>query len=236
MEIFEKFLKFINEFNLKFTKYKYRKYLKTSIKSGEVKSLESADYSAKFSCIFEDRKKEVEKKVENIVKKAKNNPYKLIGYVEKHGTNVYKIKNADKILALINETEGFITPKKGIKALYLNLIINKKFSFKFRECFIIRDLALDPYCMIHQFYTWYAFKSGFAGYEYETQEKFNNLINSKDKKEKIDNFSISDILALKEAIHRDIEAIDFVIKLAKNSDGAKAAFQKMLSRVENVNI
>ena len=35
-------------------------------------------------------------------------------------TKVYKLKNADKILSLISENEGFITPQKGLKALYLN--------------------------------------------------------------------------------------------------------------------
>ena len=236
MEIFEKFLKIINEIYLSFTKYKYRKYLNTSTKNSDVKAIEGANYSVRFSCVFDERKKEVENKVENIVKKAKNNPYKLIAYVEKHGTCVYRINNANKILALINETEGFITPKKGLKALYLNMIINKKVSLKFNECFIIRNKAIDPYYMIHQFYTWYAFKSGFAGYEYETQEKFNNLINSNNKNEQIDNLGISDILAVKEAIHRDIEAIDFVIKLAKNNEGAKSAFKKMLLKTENINI
>ena len=113
-----------------------------------------------------------------IVKKLQNNPDKLLEYVERHGTKVNKIIKADKILALINETEGFITPKKGLKALYLNFVINKKISFNFEECFVLRNLPLDPYYTIHQFYTWYAFKAGFAGYEYETQEKFNALINS----------------------------------------------------------
>ena len=159
-----------------------------------------------------------------------------MNYIEKHGTKIYKIGAADKILALINETEGFITPKKGLKALYLNFVLNNKISLSFKESFIMRNLPLDPYYTIHQFYVWYCFKSGFAGYEYETQEKFNRIINAKNKKEKINKLSISDILAVKEAIHRDVEAIDFVIKTAKNNDGAKAAFQKLVNKTASVNI
>ncbi len=236
MEFFEKILNIFKELNLKYSKFKYRKYLNNTNRSRNVKSIVGENYSVRFSCVFEDRKKEVEKKVENIVNKFKRNPYKLINYVEKHGTKIYRISSADKILALINETEGFITPKKGLKALYLNFILNKKISFSFKECFVMRNLPLDPYYTIHQFYTWYGFKSGFAGYEYKAQEKFNQVMNAKNKKEKINNLSISDILAVKEAIHRDVEAIDFVIKIAKNNDGAKAAFEKLMSKTASVNI
>lgn len=236
MEFFLNFIYIFKKLNLKFTKYRYRKYLKTSNTSGGVKSIVGKDFTVRFDCAFEERKKEIQNKVAQIVKKTKNNPYRLIAYIEKHGTPVYKIKNADKILALIDETEGFITPKKGLTALYLNLIINKKISLKFNECFIMRNLALDPYYTIHQFYSWYSYKSGFAGYEYEAQEKLKSIAVSKNRSQKINSLSISDILAVKEAIRRDVEALDFVINLAKNTDGAKKAFGKMLAKEAPVNI
>ena len=236
MEIFIRFINFYKKLNLKFLKYKYRKYLKTSHNSGGVKNIIGNDFSLRFDCVFNDRKKEVEKKVEHLVKKAKNNPYRLIAYIKKHGTPVYKIDEANKILGIINETEGFITPKKGLKAAYLNFIINKKLSFEFGECFIMRDLPLDPYYTIHQFYSWYAFKSGFAGYEYEAQEKFKKIFYAKNQSEKINSLGISDILEVKEAINRDKEALDFVIKLATNTDGARNAFNKIMQRTSAVNV
>ena len=232
----EKIRKLIKKLHLKFLKYRYRKYLNNSNNLNGVKNIVGKDYTVKFDCIFEDKKKEVQKKVETLVKKAKNNPYRLIAYIEKHKTPVYKNQYANKILALINETEGFITPKKGLKALYLNLIFNKNFSFEFRECFIMRNGELDPYYAIHQFYSWYAFKSGFAGYEYEAQEKFKSIAYSKNSAEKMKNLSISDILSVKEALRRDVEALDFVINLAKNTDGAKQAFEKIMQRTSAVNI
>ena len=236
MEIFIKFIEIINKINLKFKLFKYRKYINSSQNNGGVKNIIGKDYHVRFDSVFEKRKKEIQKDIEKILKDVKNNPYKLIEYIEKQGTKVYKIKNANKILAIIDETEGFITPKKGIKALYLNFIINKRFSMSFNECFIMRDLAMDPYYTIHQFYNWYAFKSGFAGYEYDTQEKFKKVIYAKNRKEKIDTLSIADILAVKEAIHRDVEAINFVINLAKNTDGTKQAFQKIIQKTSAVNI
>ena len=236
MEFFIKFIELYKKINLKFKLFKYRKYINSTQNSNGVKNIIGKDYSVRFDSVFEERKKEIQKEIENIVKSVKNNPYKLIEYIEEHGTKVYKIKNANKILAVIDETEGFITPKKGIKALYLNFIINKTFSAAFNECFIMRDLAVDPYYTIHQFYNWYAFKSGFAGYEYEAQEKFKKVIYSKNRKEDIDTLSIADILAVKEAIHRDVEAINFVINLAKNTDGTKQAFQKIIKKTSSVNI
>ena len=236
MESFIQFINFYKKIHLKFLKLKYRKYLKTSHDSGGVKNIVGNDFSLRFGCVFEDRKKEVEKKVENLVKKAKNNPYRLIAYIEKHGTPVYKIADANKILEIINETEGFITPKKGLKAIYLNAVINKKLSTKFGECFIMRNLTLDPYYTIHQFYSWYAYKSGFAGYEFEAQEKFKKIFYSKNQKAKINNLSIADILEIKEAINRDKEALDFVINLAKNTEGAKNAFTKMMLKTSAVNV
>ena len=236
MELFYNFINFYKKLHLKFLKYRFRKYLKTSHSGGGVKNIVGKDFSVRFDSVFEQRKKEIEKKVENIVKKAKNNPYRLIAYIEKQGTNVYRINNADKILAPINETEGFITPKKGIKALYLNLVLFKKLSLKFDECFILRNLSLDPYCTIHQFYCWYAFKSGFAGYEYEAQENLKKVLYSNNRKEKLNSLSLSEIIASKEAIKREIEALDFVINLSKNTEGSKKAFEKLILKTANVNI
>jgi len=236
MEFFEKIINFIKVINLKYTKFKYRKYLIRSNCVNGIKSAEGKDYSLRFDCAFKDKKKEVLQKVEHIVKKAKNNPYKLLSYIEKHGTKIYKIKNADKILSLVNETEGFITPKKGIKAIYLNLMILKRFSLSFAECFIMRNLQPDPYCTIHQFYTWYAFKSGFAGYDYKTQEKFHSVVFAKNRESVIDKLSVSEILSVKEAIHRDVEALEFVINISKKTDGAKSAYKKMLLATEPVNV
>ena len=94
MEIFAKFIYFLNNINLKFKKYKYRKYLKTSNTSGNVKSFVGKDFTVRFDSIFEDKKREVQKKVENLVRKAKNNPYRLIAYIEKHGTKILQEFNS----------------------------------------------------------------------------------------------------------------------------------------------
>lgn len=157
---------------------------------------------------------------------------KLLTFVEEHGTPVYKIAHADKLLAKINEEEGFITPLKGFKAFYLNfvtgLFAQKKLylSFKSNEMFVMRDGEINIYYMLHQFHKWYGFKKNLPGYDEMAQDLFkDNLDNMSDSDVK--EMSIEEILALKEAIARDAQAAEFVIQLAKESTGAKKALDKM---------
>ena len=168
--------------------------------------------------------------VKNIVKTCLTNPELLLKFVEQQGTPVYKVAYADKILKKIDEEEGFITPMKGFKALYLNfmtgLFAQKKLhlSFKSREMFVLRNGEINIYYMLHQFHKWYGFKKNLPGYDEKAQELFKeNLDQMSDTKE----MTVEEILALKEAIARDAQAADFVIQLAKESTGAKKALDKM---------
>ena len=62
------------------------------------------------------------------------------------------------------------------------------------------------------------------GYDEETQENFKKAF-SDIKEGDFSGMSVGEIIGLKEA--RDAEAIDFVIKLAKEKSGAKKALDKM---------
>lgn len=174
----------------------------------------------------------VDAHIKTIVKKYLHAPEKLLDFVQEHGTAVYKIDNADKILEIIKEEEGFITPLKGFKAFYLNfvtgMLAQKKLhlSFESKEMFVLRDMPLNIYYMIHQFHKWYGFKENLPGYDAQTQEMFKeNFENLKESD--FTGMSIEEIIAMKEAIARDAEAVDFVIKLAKETTGAKKALNKM---------
>ena len=122
-----------------------------------------------------EKDKANQEKIENIIEKYINEPEKFFEYIKGAKTPIYKIKNADKILAKINEQEGFILPKKGLKALYLNLILNKKISFKTPEMFVLRNGELNTYAFIYQFYNWYCYKMKLSGFDDETQEKFKHI-------------------------------------------------------------
>lgn len=164
--------------------------------------------------------------VKKIVVKNIKTPEKLLEYMEKSGTKVIKTKFADKILDYVGLEEGFIAPKEGFEALYLNLMLNKKFGFKTAEMFILRDLPLNIYALSHQFHKWYSYKMNLPGYDAKTQEKFKRVFeyeNSNKAKE----LSYQEIMDLKEAIKRDNEAIDFVLELSREQESSSLSLEKI---------
>lgn len=177
-------------------------------------------------------KSKLEENVKNIVQKYKNDPNKLIAYVRKNGTNVYKLNYAQKILNLIGLEQGFICEMSGFKGLFLNLVTSVyssstlNFSIKSQPMFILENSKLDSYTVIQNFYKWYAMKLNLPGFEANAQNNFQKFMtNSCDAN--IKGLNITEILELKEAIARDAEAIDFVIKLAKSTEGSKKALGKI---------
>lgn len=150
-------------------------------------------------------------KIEKLIEKYIDEPKKLFDFIKGANTPIYKIKNADKILSKINENEGFILPKKGLKALYLNLILNHKFALKTPDMFVLRSYDVNVCAFIYQFYNWYCYKMKLSGFEDETQENFKHVFEICETS-KIDSLEYDEILKLKSAIKRDIEAIDFVKK------------------------
>lgn len=191
----------------------------------------SSSHITSFATMSLDAKKQkktqlLREKVRQIVKKNIKTPEKLLEHVEKSGTKVVKIPYADKILSYVNEQEGFITPRSGFEALYLNLVLNRKISFKTPEMFVLRDLPVNIYVMSHQFHKWYAYKMGLPGYDEASQEKFKRVFEFSDSK-KAQELSYGEIMALKEAVRRDMEAIDFVLELSKEHEGSKKTLDKI---------
>ena len=147
-------------------------------------------------------------KVEKILEKYSCDPKKLIEYIKGAKTPIYLVSNPEKLLGKIKEEEGFILPQKGFSALYLNLILNKKISFETSEMFVIsKDFSSYLFC--YEFYKWYCYKTGVKGYDIKTQENYKNVF-SLTSNSKIDELTFDEIIELKTAIKRDIEAIEFV--------------------------
>lgn len=225
----KKFVLKIVNLILRFQENKYKKKLETKIASssrGIKTQLSKDDTVILKNTVLDNMCEKLTEFVTPLIKNNIENPNNLLNYVKDNGTKVYKINNADKILALIGEVEGFITPLKGLRALYLNLILEKKISFSTQEMFIVRDLPLNIYFMAHQFYKWYGFKIEMPGYDATTQEKFKHIWEFENAANVL-KLDYSELVNLKEAIDRDIEAIDFVIKLAKESEGARQGFQNI---------
>ncbi len=160
-------------------------------------------------------------KVEKILDKYKSDPKKLIEYIKGANTPIYIAKNPDKFLSKIKQNQGFIMPQKGFYALYLNLILNKKISFKTSEMFVI-DKDFSSYLFVYEFYKWYSYKTGVKGYEIETQDKYNNLSSTN-----YENLTFDEIIELKTAIKRDIEAIEFVKNYSQKHNQSLKVFGKI---------
>lgn len=167
-----------------------------------------------------------QKRIEKLLDGYINEPQKLFEYIKGSGTKVFLNKYASKILSKINEQEGLIYPKKGLKALYLNLILNKKISFKTDEMFVLSSYNVNLVAMSYQFYNWYACKMKLNGYDFSTQEKFNNVFEICET-DKINDLSFEEIISLKNAIRRDIEAINFVKDLTMKKSTAKKNLEKI---------
>lgn len=205
-------------------KKRMEKLLKGKVCGKKIITTNGATLSIKDKLYEKDKTNQ--EKIENIIEKYINQPEKFFDFIKGAKTPIYKIKNAPKILARINEQEGFILPKKGIKALYLNLILNKKINFKTTEMFVLRNGELNTYAFLYQFYNWYCYKMRLSGFEDDTQENFKNVFEICET-DKINLLTYEEILNLKSAIKRDIEAIDFVKKMAQKFSMSKKSLEKI---------
>lgn len=179
----------------------------------------------------EDVKKEVERISTKIVKKYFGDIDKTIAILEKRGIKVYRTRFAVKILKNINEKQGFLTPLKGFKAFYLNffisLLCDKKLSFKMNtpSMFVFSGTPIDKYFLASQVYRFVAYRKKLPGFEYSVQDKFKKIYRNPNTKN-FNSLTAGDIFALKEAIARDVESVDFAVKLNAETE--------LLQKIDNL--
>ena len=165
-------------------------------------------------------------KIKKLFETFLDRPEKLFEYIKNGKTPVYKIQNAPDILKPIKEQEGFILPKKGLKALYLNLVLNKKISFKTSEMFVLRSYNVNLCAFLYQFYNWYSYKMNLTGFEDDSQEYFKHVFEICET-DKINSLTFEEVIKLKSAIKRDIEAINFVSDFIKETVTSKKNLEKI---------
>lgn len=225
MDIFQKIIYFFLERKEKALKKKLYKHLKTSNTNSTSKRVFSTSATMTLTSETEKNKELVKQNVSDIVKSCNGKPEKLLSFIESKGTKVFKIDNADKILAVIKEEEGLITPLEGLEALYINLWTHYGLSFKSKPMFIMRNGEIDPYYMIHQFYKWYSLQMKLPGFDFLSQKIFKIYLNSDGTI--LSNLNLDEMVGLKEAINRDQEATDFALSYAKSIEGAKKVLDKI---------
>ncbi len=176
------------------------------------------------STLAEKEKQRLEEEINLILNKYNYEPEKILKYIESQNTKVIFLDNASKLLAPITENEGFIYPAKGAKALYLALAAEKTFKLQTDAMFILSKGKINKYFFIYQFYNWFAYKNNIAGLDTESQELLKKYLYSDSP---VETLQLSDIYKLKDAIHQDKAAIEFVIKLCRNFEGTSQALNKI---------
>ncbi len=229
--LINKFVYWVLSVQEKVLRRNLKRTFKTSFTNSTSKVVFSKGNSLKLTTQTEKNKEKLKQEVQILLKKYENNPQKLLEFIEKNGTSVHKVPHAHLLLNAIGYEEGFVGSLKGSHALYLSFLTlifakGKSLSFNTEPMFVLRDLPVNPYYMIQQFHKWYAMKLNLPGFDSESQGNFQKFLNSSTDEE-INTLSLDEILGLKEAIARDVEAINFVIDLAKSTDGTKNAMKKL---------
>ncbi len=188
-----------------------------------------------FSLETEKLKDEIKIEAKEIVKKYFKAPEKLIQYIRTKGINVYRIKNAEKMLRVIGEEEGFITPKKGINALFLNIILGKKPFLTTSELFIFDEKSTEIYTIARAYYKYCGYTKKLPGYDYESQAVFKKLYAKRHQSSPFSNNTIDDLYSCKEALSRDMESINFAIELSREIENSKKALKK-IKETDSANI
>ena len=175
---------------------------------------------------IKDKREKITAEVKGIIKQLKNNPQRLCEYLENQGVEVHLIGRGERFFKRINESDGFITERKGYKALLINLAIGNGFKTKTEPMVIFSGDELDIYKLIRAIYTWYSYKEGMSGFD-EKSQRLLQLLHRKNEDKIIARLSIPELEGLKNAVSRDIEAIDFVTQYSKENAGAKNALNKI---------
>lgn len=234
---------------LKFKKYLTELYIRLFVqkkntnkkqcayfKNSTTKKAMNSSCTLSFTTETEKTKLKIHDELKPIVKKYINYPEKLKQYIRTQGIEIYTIKNADKLLDYVNEKSGFITPRKGFNALYINLLTSLmcerkiNLSLSSKEIMIFDSSKKQIYEIIKAFYKYNCYKKSMPGFDYKSQEVFRKIYNQNQRKNNTSPFegcSINDIYACKEAIARDIDSINFSIEIAREIENTKQAHDKL---------
>ena len=175
--------------------------------------------------LADGEKIKMEEELALILKSCNYEPTEVLKYIKNHNTQIFYIEKA-KALHSIYENEGFIYPQKGLKAIYISLLTEKKLLLKTKEMFILSKGEINKYYFIYHFYNWYAFKHGIAGLDTESQDLLKKYL-CNPTEEDFSKLQLSDIYKLKDAIKQDKASIEFVFKLCQQYESSKIALEKL---------
>lgn len=228
-------VKFILSFLLKLNAIKNNVLFGDIIGQNDVKSIKSktfftANETLQITSKMKTAVIDVNKDAKDIIRNYVKDPDALLKFIESKGTKVVKANGAQKILAMFGEVEGLVMPMKGFKALWFTLALNMfagsnlPVGFQSPAMFIMNDAPANFYFLAQNFYHWLSYIKGLPGYEEDTVMNFKNVWNPEFS---TSGMSVKQILALKQAVARDAEAINFVKEITRELIGAKSSLGKI---------
>lgn len=202
------------------------KHLRTSATNSTTKSVIAGNCSLTLNTQTNKNIEFVKQNMRDIVKNSNFTADFLLDMIKKKGVKVVYLKDAYKILALLNAEEGFVLERKGFEAFALNIIAGNGFGFSTKPMFVLEKGCKDFYFLLFHFYKMYGYFQKLPGFDYTAQALF-RLYSRDPEKCDLTQLGFEEMTALKEAIARDNEASDFVIEVAKQKDGAKNVMAKL---------
>ncbi len=162
---------------------------------------------------------EVSRQAKNLVKAGFRSPEALAFFVEQQGTPVYQLHGgvlASILLFSLGYDQGFIPPSDTRQYRMLVKLLKMQeakphCNFKF-GVFVVGKPLYTVGFLTHQLHHWLAYRSGMAGYNEKAQalykrfwEKHHGVVEPD-----VLDMSIEEVCLLKEAINRDLEALQFL--------------------------
>lgn len=205
---------------------------KNKLKKTYITECEDLTLSSKAKKISE----QVNELAKNLIKATKDDYSGLLAIMQSGNVKIIITQNLKLPMEILGYKEGLIPSHCSIKALLLSIFIKLstksdiKISFELPDLFITSKKNLEFYFLAHQFYHFLAYKNKLPGYDYKTFSLFTSLIHNKNTSNiSFRNMSLDKMLALKDIIERDKEAIDFVQSFARENIGAKNCIEEILS-------
>jgi len=236
-------MSFLDNLREKYRNFLLSQYVKNAKKQGydggsyvgsSSKTVVSNGATMRLATKTENLKQLVRDNAKKELVKYLQNPEDLLKSLAQNGVSVYRTKYSKVILSHIDEEEGFIVGQEGFYGLKLNILLSvfgfQPFSmaFKTKPMFILSDEDFNIFAFAEQFYKYLAHKHKLSGMDFRTQKKFSRINKYAPDSDTIyDKMPLNDLLALKEAVARSIEAVNFAAEFTKEFKVSKKAFDNM---------
>lgn len=176
--------------------------------------------------------REIAESARETVRHFYREPRQLAIFIERHQTPVYVLQNAlfaNFCLWALGFEPGFIPPSSSkryrllmrlLKCALLQPLLGRhseKHHCHFEHgVFVVPPSLFTVGYLSHQLHHWLAFRSGMQGYEERAQQLYRKFWNEQNGElgPEVMEMSAGDALALKAAINRDLEALQFLRDVA----------------------